>query len=290
MKDGANRNIDVAIRPAVRVAGRRVGLLSCAVLAALVCNVHPGACLAAEPSVKIDRDVTYVVRGDRPLKADVYLPAGEGPFAGVLCVHGGAWATGSKSQMGAICQRLAEEGHVAVAIQYRLAPRDKFPAQIEDCRAAVGWMQQNAERYSMDPKRLAAWGYSAGGHLVALLGASDKGLKAIVAGGAPCDFRQVPPDERVLAFWLGGTRAELPDVYNSASPAAFVSRDDPPMFFYHGRRDRLVKVSDPRAMVSRLKELGVAARLYEIPQEGHIRAFVNPKAVAEALKFLDEHL
>jgi acetyl esterase/lipase len=255
------------------------------------CVVLPAAhALAAEPPYETIRNLVYAPREDEPLRADIYRPTGEGPFPGVLCVHGGAWTVGNKNQLAGIARRLAEKGYAAVAINYRLAPKHKFPAQIEDCRAALLWIQENAKQHKIDPHRLGAWGYSAGGHLVALLGASGTGLKAVVAGGAPCDFRGMPPDSQKLAFWLGGTRRELPRVYQAASPIDFVSADDPPMFFYHGQRDRVVSVAHPTEMAAELKRSGVTAKLYVVPDAGHLRAFLDPSAVAEGIQFLDEHL
>lgn len=259
--------------------------------AAAVCvAVSVAGTLAAEAPYETIRDLVYSPREDGPLRADIYRPAGEGPFPGVLCVHGGAWVVGDKNQVAGIARRLAEAGYAVVAINYRLAPKHKFPAQIEDCRTALDWVRKNAQQYKIDPSRLAAWGYSAGGHLVALLGADGEGLNAVVAGGAPCDFRHTPVDSRRLSFWLGGTRRELPEVYRSASPASFVSPDDPPMFFYHGKRDTMVKIAEPTGMVAELKEAGVAATLYVVPEAGHIQAFLNRAAVTEGIRFLDRYL
>jgi acetyl esterase/lipase len=265
----------------------------CWMLAAvLVCgwSVLPGGVRAGEPPVTTIRNVVYLTRESGPLKADIFQPTGEGPFPGVLCVHGGAWISGNKAQLSTIARRLAAEGYTAVSINYRLAPRHKFPAQIADCREALQWMRKNAGKYKIDPERIAAWGYSAGGHLVTLLGVGGNGLKAVVAGGAPCDFRQTPLDSPVLAFWLGGTRREVPEAYQSASPAAFVSADDPPTLFYHGQHDRLVKTDQPTAMAAELKRVGVPARLYLVPDAGHVEAFLKRAALTEGVKFLKERL
>jgi acetyl esterase/lipase len=244
----------------------------------------------AEPSYEVIRNVAYVERSGEALRADVYRPLGEGPFPAVLCIHGGAWASGNKNQLATVAERLAEHGYTAVAISYRLAPQHKFPAQIDDCREALAWMRRNAKQYKIDPDRLAAWGYSAGGHLAALLGVGGVGLKATVAGGAPCDFRQIPPNVSVMAFWLGGTRKELPDVYKAASPAALVTAEAPPFFFYHGEKDSLVPLAGAKAMAALLKESRVSATVYVVPEAGHIAAFLNREAVTEGVKFLDQQL
>jgi len=279
--------------------GCTVWLLCCCVL---LCAVRSG--VAGE--FDLVRDVEYAKRDESPLKADVYVPHGPGPFPGVLVVHGGAWMAGSKLTMRRPAELLAEHGYTAVNINYRLAPGAPFPAQIEDCKSAVRWMRRNAEKFKMDSSRVGGLGYSAGGHLVALLGTTDPSaglegadvgtdapstrLQAVVAGGAPCDFRVLREDSPRLSYWLGGTRAEKPKAYELASPATFCSPDDPPMLFYHGELDSLVPIDSPRAMVVKLTEVGVSARLLTVPKAGHRAARFDETPLLEGIKFLDEKL
>jgi acetyl esterase/lipase len=253
-----------------------------------------------QPAIRTLADVVYTKAGPLELRADVFLPAGEGPFPGVLLVHGGGWALGDKSQMAFLGRRLARRGYVAVSIDYRLAPRYKFPAQLDDCRAALDWMRREAERYHIDPNWLAVFGYSAGGHLAALVGATETDgaapgasaagngrLKAVVAGGAPCDFCHIPANQPILSFWLGGTRAEKPEAYEQASPTRFVSPDDPPTFFYHGDEDLLVPRATSLAMAALLKAAGVPVETYVVRGAGHIRTFFDAAAAEAAIGFLD---
>jgi acetyl esterase/lipase len=276
----------------------------CLLLGLVVLGVLGRAVLVLADEVAIVRDLDYVQRDSGPLKADVYLPAGEGPFPAVLAVHGGAWRAGNRVQMAVYAQKLAAAGFTTVSINYRLAPDHKFPAQIEDCKSAVRWMRKNAAKYKIDPTRVGAVGYSAGGHLVALLGATDPScglegpdadststrLQCVVAGGAPCDFRPIPPNSERLAFWLGAVRAEKPEIYELASPASFVSKDDPPILFFHGDADTLVPIAGAEAMVKQLGAAGVPAQLYTIAGAGHIQAFLDPKAQDETVKFFEENL
>ena len=248
-----------------------------------------GSASAGQPAYEVTRNITYATCDGEELKADVYQPVGAGPFPAVICIHGGAWFSGGRYQMTLVARTLAEHGYVAISISYRLAPKYKFPAQIEDCRQALQWAKKVAGQYKIDPNRIAAWGYSAGGHLAALLGVSTPGIKAVVAGGAPCDFRQLPGEAKALAYWLGGTRSELPDVYRNASPAALVGPKSPPFFFYHGENDLLVPIEQPKQMLAALKKSGVQAELYIVPKTGHIAAFLNRQAIDEAIKFLDKH-
>ncbi|MEZ6114599.1 MAG: alpha/beta hydrolase [Pirellulaceae bacterium] len=267
----------------------------------------------SRPAITVFKNVKYAEHGEQALLADVYLPAGDGPFPGVLMIHGGAWMSGSKWHMTRHARETAEAGYTVVAIDYRLAPKHPFPAQIEDCRAALRWMTDNAERYKIDTRRLAAYGYSAGGHLACLLGLEDvrpnadgqagaegqaavgaanapARLSAIVAGGAPCDFRDLPPNNTALAYFLGGSRAEKPKTYEQASPAAYATADDPPTFFFHGGSDLLVPLHGPRQLMESLKTLGVRTSLYVVPGKGHLATFLDATVTVRAIEFLNQQL
>ena len=262
---------------------------------------------ATEEEIEIRRNVTYLEREDGVLKADLYIPSAKGPHPAILMVHGGAWRTGHRGHMSKVSQSAAKRGYIAVSINYRLAPKHKFPAQIEDCKAAVRWMRTNSKEYGIDPERIAAYGYSAGGHLACLLGTTDAEdgfdeeskqdkdavstkVQAIVAGGAPCNFQFIPRKSDSLAYWLGGSRAEKPDVYVKASPTTFVTKDDAPAFFFHGEKDRLVPTMSCKFMSAALKNAGVNSEVLIIEGTGHIGAFTNKDAQRAALKFLDSVL
>lgn len=282
---------------------RLLGLLAAPLLAAVSCQSLPPA---AAGQFTASYGETYVQRDSGPLKADVYIPAGEGPFPGVLVVHGGAWRMGSRGQLSGVAQRLAQQGFTAVAISYRLAPEHKFPAQIEDCKEAVRWMRRNAERLRIDPDHMGGFGYSAGAHLVSLLATTtpDDGLEGVAdadalpstrlqcvaCGGAPCDLRPIPDHVDGLAFFLGGPPAACRDKYRQASPAAFVSSDDPPMFFFHGEQDQLVPLASPALMHRALRQAGVESELYIVPKLGHMAASFDRGAIDRAIVFLANHL
>jgi acetyl esterase/lipase len=260
---------------------------------------------AAEPAVDVQRARVYIERDSGPLAADVYTPHGRGPFPGMLVVHGGAWTMGTRAQLAGAANEFAKHGYTAVAISYRLAPQYKFPAQIFDCQAAVRWMRAQAAELRIDPVHIGGFGYSAGGHLVALLGTLDENelreknlpanapsarLQVVLAGGAPCDFRSLPSGNRQLAFWLGGSRSEKPQAYRDASPATYISADDPPMFFFHGAQDWLVPVASPRRMVAQLKTAGLTAEMYTVKDSGHIQTFFDRESLAHAVAFADRYL
>jgi acetyl esterase/lipase len=266
----------------------------------------------AERKYTREEDLVYARPGGEELRLDAFLPKTPGVHPAVLVIHGGAWRFGDKGQLRTFAAKLASEGYAAFAISYRLAPKHKHPAQIEDCRQAARWIVDNAKKYQVDTERLGAYGYSAGGHLAALLavegvplpeGAGKQPtapaakpkvhrLKAVVAGGAPCDLGVMPPNAKTLDYWLGGSRASKPELYKAASPIAHIGKEASPIFFFHGEDDTLVNLRflGPRRMVDRLKEAGVETDLYVVPGAGHVMALLNPLAFQKSVDFLDKHL
>jgi len=274
------------------------------VLAILLLGINAATMQAAE-KVRIRGKVVYAEHEGEKLKLDLYLPQSKGPHPGVVLIHGGGWAAGTRLSMATVGLKLARRGYVAASISYRLAPAHKFPAQVHDCKAAVGWLRKNADELHLDRKRIAAWGYSAGGHLAAMLGTTSESdglenphdkeapssrVQAVIAGGAPCDFRTYPPSPEGLKFWLGASRTEKPEVYRAASPLLYVTKDDPPTFFYHGAKDRVVPPTTAQAMHRRLKKLGVRTAFLSLPRYGHFRALLFGRATPPAMEFLDSVL
>ena len=136
----------------------------------------------AEPTIKLEKGIQYATAGGEKLQLDIAIPPGEGPFPCVVCLHGGAWMGGSRRDLSgngkdksgkptpSWIEVIAEHGYVTASVSYRLAPKCKFPAMIEDARAAVRFLRANAKTYRADPDKFAAFGFSAGGHLALLLG------------------------------------------------------------------------------------------------------------------------
>lgn len=294
-----------AIRPAVfMIAHRTIRLvhrvipITLAILSTVLSGETIGADTAnsirARGTYEVVRDVPYANVDGETLAANVFIPEGAGPFPGVLLIHGGGWAFGSKLEMEGVAARLARRGFVAASVDYRLAPKHLFPAQLDDCREALKWFHKESEKYHADPNWLSIYGYSAGGHLALLLALAewpaDAGTairpQAVVAGGAPTDFRDLPQQTPILSFWLGGTRQEKPALYRDASPAAFARGDAPPIYFYHGEADRLVSVSQCRRMAELLQSHDAVVEVDTIPDRGHVATFLDGRATERAIDFL----
>jgi len=147
------------------------GILSCA-----SCVMVPGPVPVASLSgVRLEKNVIYSPPGwPQPMSADVYQPVGKGPRPAVLLLHGGGLTdTGGKWQMNGIAAKLAKRGYVVVNATYRTAPAYPYPVPMDDVKAALAWMKKDGAKYGIDRRRIATFGYSAGGYLASLIALTD---------------------------------------------------------------------------------------------------------------------
>jgi acetyl esterase/lipase len=270
------------------------------------CSTHHGRPAAAPPepsharyAVERDAVVTPPAWPQR-LLADVYRPAGAGPFPSVLLIHGGAWKRGDRAQVEGLAGRLAARGYLVVNTTYRLVPDHVWPAQLHDVQQALRWMRshEGAQR-GIDPARIGTFGYSAGGHLAALLGGAaddprwggaDLSVRAVVAGGTPSDL-PVFRDGKLVPAFIGKPYAQAAQSYADASPISYVTRGDPPVFQYHAGFDRLVPIEQAERYKAALDAAGVTNELFVIRGHGHITGFFfDGAAIDAALEFLDRYL
>ncbi len=244
-------------------------------------------------------DIVYAERDGVGLLLDAYLPKSEGPHPAIVVVHGGGWRNGSKTQLAVHAWYLARGGFAVFAINYRLSPEHQWPAHIDDCREAVRWVRRSAADFDVDPERIGAFGYSAGAHLVSLLGTvSDPDpsadvpctVQAVAAGGTPCDFVSQSLDADTFRYLFGGSRRELPEVYELATPLTSVDAEDPPFFFFHGTNDLLVPVDGVAALHAALVEAGVASELFLQKGLGHYTSPIDPRVFRRVRRFFQETL
>ncbi|TLD70017.1 alpha/beta hydrolase [Phragmitibacter flavus] len=269
-----------------------LSMMSCSSHLKSAGDSSPGKVVTA-PGFKVWRNAVYTPEGwPEALRADIYEPKGDGPWPGVLLIHGGGWAkTDRRSDMESIAGRLARRGYVVMNATYRLAPKYHYPAPVQDLQEAMRWFRARGDTFNLDPRPMAVFGYSAGGHLAALLGSMDDPntppIKAVVAGGAPVDLRKYP-GPGLIADFIGGVMTEYPDAYVEASPVTHISPDDPPVFLYHGGFDLLVRSDQPVDYRKALTAAGVPNELFWIRGRGHVIGFLSDgAAVRAAIKFLD---
>jgi acetyl esterase/lipase len=214
------------------------------------------------------------------LKIDLYYPSSaDAPLPVTVYVHGGGWIKGDK-RGGAKIPALQEVGFLVAAIDYRLAPQYQFPAMIEDVKCAIRSLRTHAGEYNLDPNRIGAWGSSAGGHLVSLLGTSDESagfdvgeylehssrVQAAVSVFGPTDLTMDFKDnltDKASNLVFGGFDLAL------ASSISYVSADDPPFLLLHGEEDSRVPIEQSQRLLATLQAVGVPARLVTVKNAGH---------------------
>ena len=265
--------------------------------------------------MKVYRDLTYAQAGEYDLRLDLYLPDDvPKPYPLVVWVHGGAFRLGDKANP--IALPLVGRGYAVASINYRLSQEAIFPAQIHDCKAAVRWLRAHADDYRFDGEHVGAWGDSAGGHLVAMLGTAgdaaelegDLGnldqssrVQAVCDWYGPSDFlrmNDVPgtmdhdaPDSPESEL-IGAPIQENPDLATRANPITYITPDVPPFLIMHGDQDLTVLPNQSEFLYQALQKAGVASELVILPGLGHgFRAAENYDALIERVaNFFDQYL
>lgn len=267
-------------------------------------------------TVEVRRDLRYAPWGRRGL-LDVYRAADpearleKAPV--LLQVHGGGWTMGSKDHQGLpLMQHLAAKGWVCVAINYRLAPRDPFPAQIEDVKRAIAWIKDHIAEHGGDPEYLVITGGSAGGHLASLAALTpgdptyqpgfedaDTSVQAAVPHYGVYDFagstgmrRAELMRDRFLAPKVVRRRwEEAPEVFEAGSPLLRVGVDAPDFFVIHGTHDTLVPVEQARTFVELVQERSRRTVVYaELPGAQHAFDVFPSVRSAHVVRAIDRYV
>jgi len=266
-------------------------------------------------NVAIQRDLVYKRINGAVLTLDLYCPEKvSGPLPVIVWIHSGGWSRGRKERCPAVT--LVQDGYAVASIDYRLTTTAPFPAQIEDCKAAVRWLRANASTYHLDPDHIGVWGHSAGGHLAALLGTSggvrelegtgdnmsySSRVQAVCVVSGPGDLLQLyraatgpsgteinPKVKPALEALIGVPVEENKTKAMAASPITYVSKDDPPFLMIHGEIDSTVPVSQAESFAAALKAAGVETTLEIAPGRGHGAG--GPKFQPMIKAFFDKYL
>jgi len=155
-------------------AGKFAKVFCATIIATAVCFGSSASGAAEDSKAPAVQEIVYTKAGSAELKLDLMSPTdGDGPFPAVFLIHGGAWRAGNKSDVRPLMPEFVRHGYVAISPQYRFCPKETFPAQVHDVKAAVRWIKTNAKKYRIDPARIGAIGFSAGGHLALMLGVTS---------------------------------------------------------------------------------------------------------------------
>jgi len=268
----------------------------------------PAKAVRIVPLVKVEKNVEYGKEGGENLLLDLYTPIDDRIQLrpGIVFIHGGGWTGGDKAEFSDKAKEMAGRGYVAVTVNYRLAPKHRFPAAVEDVQRAVRWLKSRSTELRLDPDRIGAMGSSAGGHLAAMLGVKDgreKGgasnepssrvhcvvdyygrmdLNIEQAGTNFTDFRPV---------FIGKTKPEGTELYAEASPITYVDQKTAAFLIVHGSKDPQVEPINSLKMFSALEKVGVEASLLMLANEGHgFKGALARQAWESAKAFLDRQL
>ncbi|MFT3830119.1 MAG: alpha/beta hydrolase fold domain-containing protein [Opitutaceae bacterium] len=262
-------------------------------------QTHPAAALPSDDlpaGVLATENVVYAVVAGHPLALDLYRPTSAAPLPAVLLIHGGGWDSGSREMERPFAKRLAAAGFVAVPVSYRLGESGRFPAALHDLKAAVRWLRVHAAEQGIDPARIGAVGGSAGGHLAALLGATN-GIAALegevgeraAASDVQCvvdidglaDFtaaalvaQQVAKPSAPTRF-LGGPFADHTETWRTASPLTHIGRGSAPTFFLNSTATSPL-LPGRLEMAKKLRSLGTASEVAVVPDTPHVFWLLEP--------------
>ncbi len=237
-------------------------------------------CVTVAVRAEIKRDVEYGQAGGERLLLDVSVPEGAGPFPVAILVHGGGWGSGDKSgsdkpgngaDITPWFEPLTQAKYVWFSINYRLAPKHRWPACFEDLQTAVRWVKAHAGEYKGDGRRIALFGHSAGGHLVTMLATQSKEDTRVqaVVGFAPVTDHEQDLAARgglstALQQLLGRPKEINPEALHALraiSPINRVRAGMPPVLLLHGDADKTVPLAQSVSFQKRLRASGVACEL-----------------------------
>ncbi len=276
-------------------------------LSAMAQNDAPDYAKSAIQSAASWIDIDYAGDGLIGHKLDIHLPkTGKAPFPVVVCIYGSAWLSNNwkgATFTTALGQKLMDNGYAVVSINYRSSSEASFPAQIQDVKAAIRFVRNNSNTFSIDSNFIGVTGWSSGGHLAALTGTTNNTNKAIINGldidleGSLGSFTASSSKVTAVVDWFGpanflnmdscGSHMNHNDVKSPeslliggaiqdnkakvalANPASYANRNNPPFLIFHGDKDPLVPHCQSEQLYQKLQQESVPAKLIIIPWGEH---------------------
>jgi acetyl esterase/lipase len=214
--------------------------------------------------------VTHDIAYTAGQAADLYTPAGPGPFPAIVYIHGGSWRSGNKSDFRKLAADLAQKGYLGFSIDYDLSPHS-FPTSWLQAQAAIRFLRAHASKYHLNPDQIVVAGTSAGGELAALIAlapdgpqSAQNGLQATPVAGAIVlnGVFDLSSDAHVITRYLGANCADIPPTCRDASPIQHLHSGAPPFFVGHGTADHTVPYSEATSFIAALKQAGIPVAPY----------------------------
>lgn len=274
--------------------------------AVLACALQPAGAAAAERNLK---DIVYATVGGHALALDLHLPAGIAHPPLVVFVHGGAWSSGDKTQYPDF---LLAGGYAVASVEFRSSREARFPADVQDIKAAIRFLRAKAQEYGYGAERIAIAGSSSGGHLAALVGTTNgvaelegtegeylgesSAVQAIVSWSGASNLTTILSQstpfglqvrEPALKLLLGGLPDQVPALAKLASPVGHVGAGAPPALLVHGDQDRQMPVNQTLELEAAYRRAKLPVDLIVVAGAGHVdKAFFSGEPAQRALVFL----
>lgn len=272
-------------------------------------------------TIEAKRDLSYTDDDNPRHRVDLYLPkqaADDNPLPVIVFIHGGGWRKGDKTGGGRqVLPFVATGQYAGVSVGYRLTDEAQWPAQLDDCKAAIRWLKAHAAEYRLDPERIAVWGSSAGGHLVNMLGLTNdrpdlegkvgkhldqnSNVTCVVDWYGPANLLTMNTPRGAMdhdapdspeALLIGGAVQENPERARAASPITYITPNAPPFLIVHGTDDRTVPFQQSEELVAALTKAQVktAPVLLRIEGAGHGVGIGGEELTTRIAAFLGQHL
>lgn len=262
--------------------------------------------------INIEKDIIYSKNNN--LALDIFSPkSNTKPHIGILLIHGGGWRSGDRSNHHEMAAILASRGYVVLTPAYRLSTHALYPAAVTDLKTAIKYMRANAEALNIDPNKISAVGFSAGGQLAALMGSTsdEKFFESETEYSAiSAKINAVVDIDGILAFihpesgegddtkntsaathWFGYSKTENPTLWQQASALNHVSAGDPPILFLNSSQSRMHAGRED--MILKMNALGIHSEVYTFNGAPHSFCMLNKwflPTVNRIDAFLDENL
>lgn len=228
-------------------------------------------------NVQEEKDLVYKKIDSRALHLDAFYKSSSKALPAVVLIHGGGWKSGNKNQMHLMAQEIASKGYSCFSVEYRLSPEAKYPSAIFDVKNAIKYIKKNANKFNVNPNKIAVLGCSSGGQIAALVGTTNNNsafedgnglnqnsnVQAIVDIDGILAFKHPESEEgKVASLWLGATYEEKPDVWKQASALTHVNKNTPPILFinsdmprFHAGRDDMIAVLNQYKIHNEVKNI-----------------------------------
>ncbi len=241
-------------------------------------------------NVSEEKNIVYKNTGTIDLHLDLFYPklSDEQKCPAVVLIHGGGWRTGNRELVVPMAQKLAAQGFVTAAIQYRLSTEAFYPAAVYDIKSAIKWIKINADSYNIDTNKIAVYGASAGGQLAALVGTTNHNpafendtsavsavVQAVINIDGVVDFFGKGSEEVVKKsgklsaahLWFGLSAKENKNLWEEAGAVNHVDENTPPFLFINSAVPRFH--AGQEEMIKKLNHFNIIYEVHTIENTAH---------------------